>query len=218
MPIDLTLWMLGPRNEKKKDTSMKIEMGKKYKMRNGTPVEIVGIDFHGEHNVAGWFFDHEGRRRLESWTNNGSVYYRATEPNPRDLVEAYDIPEGFIEWHGGECPVDENASVEVVLRHIRGDAVKGKARSWNWSSGDDGHGIIAYRVVKQKLRPFTKDEFFPFRDSWFVYKDGNDNGAYPCQRCDDDCVTINSYRHSWEQVLNYFRFSDGRPCGVLEND
>jgi hypothetical protein len=216
MPIDLTLWMLGPRNEKKKETSMKIEMGKKYKMRCGTPVEIIGVDFDGVYPVVGYY--EASKKHLAFWTSDGRIDMYSTRSNEQDLVEAHDIPEGFIEWHGGECPVDENASVEVVLRQLPRDVLKRKARSWNWGSGDGGHGIVAYRVVQRKLRPFTKDEFFPFRDSWFVYKDGNDNGAYPCQRYDDDCVTINSYRHSWEQVLNYFRFSNGQPCGVLEND
>lgn len=54
--------------------------------------------------------------------------------------------DGWIEWVGGECPVEDNKRVEVKFR----DGFIGQdVAFWlGWSHGGDDNDIIAYRVVK----------------------------------------------------------------------
>lgn len=56
--------------------------------------------------------------------------------------------DGWIEWHGGECPVDSDAIVEVKYRkpspfHFNND----RAGYFAWSHDGNSGDIIAYRMV-----------------------------------------------------------------------
>lgn len=58
-----------------------------------------------------------------------------------------DVPveDGWIQWTGGECPVQADASVELWFGC--GDCLGGEpAGHWDWNE-TGSHGIIAYRVV-----------------------------------------------------------------------
>ncbi len=61
-------------------------------------------------------------------------------------------PTDWIEWQGGECPVDANTMVNwrIVDRDGDADYVARRAGSldWSWGKGDEGN-IIAYRVVSK---------------------------------------------------------------------
>lgn len=72
---------------------------------------------------------------------------------PQDTQET-----DWIEWQGGECPVDPDTPVEVRFRdyEIAGDEVSGLDASfwiggsydwWKHESPDRDNDIIAYRVV-----------------------------------------------------------------------
>lgn len=55
---------------------------------------------------------------------------------------------GWIDWQGGECPVDSDAIVEVKYRkpsplHFNND----RAGDFTWSHDGSGGDIIAYRIV-----------------------------------------------------------------------
>jgi len=50
--------------------------------------------------------------------------------------------ENWVEWEGGEMPVDPNEYVEVDFGYHLWD---GKASAFDWSARPEG--IIAYRVV-----------------------------------------------------------------------
>lgn len=58
--------------------------------------------------------------------------------------------DGWIKWHGGECPVDESTVVQVKGR-LKG-TYSGLARHFSWHHQDKAlksdWDIIAYRVVK----------------------------------------------------------------------
>lgn len=60
---------------------------------------------------------------------------------------------GWIEWGGGEIPVDESARVELKWSH-GGPIVVGRAGNFGWSNriAQGFHSIIAYRVVEQQER------------------------------------------------------------------
>ena len=52
----------------------------------------------------------------------------------------------WIEWHGGECPVDAGTSVD--LKFADGEVVENDIASrQRWDSNDRYYKIIAYRVV-----------------------------------------------------------------------
>lgn len=54
--------------------------------------------------------------------------------------------EGWIKWYGGECPVDETAYIEAVLRNEMVTADVAGAYRWDHTGylGD----VVAYRVPK----------------------------------------------------------------------
>ena len=57
------------------------------------------------------------------------------------------LNDGWIEWHGGECPVDADTVVEVRLASTK--VVTGLAADYQWSNDDPWTvRIIAYRVVQ----------------------------------------------------------------------
>jgi len=72
------------------------------------------------------------------------------------------IPEGFTEWNGGECPVDENVKVEIILRN--GTSRMDDAGRWTWIYSKHGHvrgDIVAYRVVKQEPEELEESLIHP---------------------------------------------------------
>lgn len=57
--------------------------------------------------------------------------------------------DGWIEWHGGECPLAPEASTEVRLRGFaEGVAGVRMASNWDWTTRSH-YPIIAYRVVRE---------------------------------------------------------------------
>jgi hypothetical protein len=58
------------------------------------------------------------------------------------------IPEGFIPWHGGECPVAEGTVVEVIYRDGERRMCDGFLPSVDWDRDEPPFDIIAYRIHK----------------------------------------------------------------------
>ena len=56
----------------------------------------------------------------------------------------------WIEWHGGECPVDGEANVEIRFRQDKKNIeMTCKAADCEWQYDPEWyHDIIAYRVVE----------------------------------------------------------------------
>lgn len=52
----------------------------------------------------------------------------------------------FIDWQGGECPVDPDTIVEVMLSNDS-VVVNRRAGGFDWQRGNYGGDIIAYRVI-----------------------------------------------------------------------
>ena len=57
--------------------------------------------------------------------------------------------DGWIEWSGGECPVDEDDRIDVKFSD--GDTLFDVDSNWDWSGGVDMCNIIAYRLHKPGL-------------------------------------------------------------------
>lgn len=60
--------------------------------------------------------------------------------------EQYEARDGWITWHGGECPVDGGMVVEVALRYgDRANIPPSKAWLFSWEDFDEDDDIVAYR-------------------------------------------------------------------------
>jgi hypothetical protein len=69
------------------------------------------------------------------------------------LVKSLNSPsrgasDGWIEWYGGECPVDEGTPVEIEMRCGDKTRVAAEAGCFRWSHEGAKGDIIRYRVVK----------------------------------------------------------------------
>jgi hypothetical protein len=69
---------------------------------------------------------------------------------------------GWIAWHGGECPVHPETVVDFITRNESyEDFVSEKAVDLRWIYLDDPSDIIAYRVVKpETVQPVVSHNFF----------------------------------------------------------
>lgn len=67
--------------------------------------------------------------------------------------------EGWIEWHGGKCPVDSDAIVEVRCRwHNPRQYNNDRAGDFYWEHTGSGGDIIAYRLHDQNINNHTNDD------------------------------------------------------------
>ena len=64
--------------------------------------------------------------------------------------------DGWIEWKGGECPVDGGVMVETIWSD--GDIISNRARKLGWHHSQREVNIISYRVVEQERDPNQSGE------------------------------------------------------------
>lgn len=64
------------------------------------------------------------------------------------ILEQQERGDGWIEWGGGECPVDEDAIVEMKWKY--GDQITNRAGIYQWSYYEYGDRIIAYRIIPEQ--------------------------------------------------------------------
>ena len=78
----------------------------------------------------------------------GEDYWEPKEDSipekPDDCVDT----DGWIEWNGGECPVDGNTVVDVIFRS--GKSCKDVAMQFCWASSGSPCDIIKYRIHKDE--------------------------------------------------------------------
>lgn len=87
------------------------------------------------------------------WVQDGRELLSELEmPQPSTTPQIDD--DGWIDWSGGICPVDEDAMVDVLFRD--GSIDKNlSAGGWHWGVSPDltyGRDIIAYRVIENDGR------------------------------------------------------------------
>jgi len=84
------------------------------------------------------------------WTSNfvggrygfGTTWCRTRRPPP--ILTPAQIADGWLEWHGGECPVWGGSQLEVIFRD-RCNIKSAVAFALRWGKNDDNSDIIAYR-------------------------------------------------------------------------
>lgn len=93
------------------------------------------------------------------FTDSHRFEYAYTLISREQYEAALASSEGWIDWHGGDCPVDSDAIVEVKYRkpsslHFNNDRAGDFAWSHTGSCGD----IIAYRLHDQNINNRTNDD------------------------------------------------------------
>lgn len=75
------------------------------------------------------------------------LFYAKAEIDRLEKSKPIESNDGWIDWHGGDCPVNENTIVECKLRNFH--ISKFYADNFHWNHNSDLSDIIAYRVVPQ---------------------------------------------------------------------
>ena len=131
--------------------------------RGGWPIESNGCRQFPDGEVC---FSNVGKKPdfyTECATDVDLVWRKTVTPHvSREQYEAALAAknEGWIEWAGGECPIQEGVLVKVKYRNEKDYHIKGTncAGRWSWEHyGTDGD-IIAYRLHKPQEVTDTDDE------------------------------------------------------------
>lgn len=138
---------------------MKLENAKITDLQKGDVIDLHGLEVEGIqkyiHFKGGFVLALDG-----IVTTAKSITIHRQSPQEKAIEDAqkaiealnalggnYELAKKWIDWHGGECPVDGNVKVEVELRS--GHIETRKAKKWAWErngllpSGD----IIKYRII-----------------------------------------------------------------------
>lgn len=77
----------------------------------------------------------------------------------KQYESALEASEGWINWYGGECPVDSDAIVEVKCRHPSSYQFNNdRAGDFDWAYTGRSSDIIAYRLHDQGINHRTNDD------------------------------------------------------------
>lgn len=126
--------------------------------------------------------------------------------------------DGWIEWHGGEMPVDGEQLVSRRCLDVsipRGPCL---ASSLRWTHVGNRYDITHYRLVQPapKHRPFASaDEFRPHRDRWLRYKHNESGTAGRASWTTARGIEIGKHSFGWTTLFHDYVFDDnGQPCGI----
>lgn len=147
-----------------------------------------------------------------SWSD-GLEYYRhariaVEQPKP-------ELPEGFIAWHGGECPVNKDAVVGLMFRD--GDVfekLSRKAGCYRWQHDGTSSDIIGYKIIEPAYRPFANAEEFDTHSGKSIVFDDEPKTRQKIGRFDDIYVFIRSATYTYQFLLDHAKFADGSRIGV----
>jgi hypothetical protein len=98
------------------------------------------------------------------WCANGFITITASDYDTaiitREQYEsALEASESWIDWHGGECPVDSDAIVEVKRRwHNPHKYNNDRAGDFSWSHTGGRGDIIAYRLHNPEIKSRANDD------------------------------------------------------------
>ena len=93
-----------------------------------------------------------------------SVDHRKTGASDKGVTKsqyesALAASEGWIEWHGGECPVDSDAIVEVKYRKTNTYQYNNdRAGDFDWAHAGSSSDIIAYRARTTEINHRANDD------------------------------------------------------------
>lgn len=158
----------------------KIEIGQKWRARDGSVVSIIKLD--SKDTSYPWLGDNE------NWyTERGTDWWDSRETQ-LDLVELIQDASGFTIWRGGEQPEEaRGASVMVKLRGVSGSPCFGGANDLHWCHLGGSGDIVAYKVVKVDAPPATtnKDQQWLNVSIGQVMEFKNDGAHHACLDVDE---------------------------------
>lgn len=156
--------------------------------------------------------DAEVEAALQSWFKDGSAWNRQMTPEVQQDMRASmraaledakavrvkaesnlqkaqiptsTIPEGFIPWHGGECPVAEGTVVDYVMRD--GYVIReSRAENPHWKHINANGDIIAYRIHKPADFRLEAGKFYVTASGERVGPMRRSSGAYGSTYHDSD--------------------------------
>lgn len=124
----------------------------------------------------------------------------------------HEIPEGFTRWMEGECPVEPDTEVEIILKHNR-ERMTRIAKFCFWKQSTT---IIGYRIISPTIIPWTF-ETSPY-NAKVKHKTSGDLFA-ACFRPNHVVLVKDP---SWSRIAGYdvlaeeYTQLDGSPCGTEE--
>ena len=83
------------------------------------------------------------------WDGMRDLFLRYAESASEPVTAGAD---GWVEWHGGNCPVPGHVSVDVRFRG-GGKETSWTAGRWYWTHHGGRNDIVAYRVSEQRNAP-----------------------------------------------------------------
>ncbi len=117
--------------------------------KRGDEVRIVCVDRDSAFPImcsGGVTYSKDGK--YESSSNDPSVLDLVIPQPPKikSFLTPEQIAEGWVEWHGGECPVWGESSPRLLFRdgEITPIGSNHKASGYHWKHGPNKHDIIAY--------------------------------------------------------------------------
>jgi len=112
-------------------------------MRNGTPVDIIAFISSGSKYTL------KGACGC-NWTNTGKYRAHDDDDSVYDLRMKYPSSGDWIDWNGGECPVDGDLLVEIVFRYDNSIDQFSNASNFYWLHSGYPGDIIAYKIIEEK--------------------------------------------------------------------
>lgn len=160
----------------------KLALAKVINENGGWPQDSEWAVQNGDHGRISFSINKPVRHDSKSWMAKGGFNFKIEVCKPlknwhqcvlnrEEYYQAYPMTDddGWVEWNGGECPVERGTLVDVKYSggeesfgvsaltegwhddHVRGS--NGKRTAVNWVDTLPVSGIIAYRLHKPEVKP-----------------------------------------------------------------
>ena len=143
----------------------KLALAKVINENGGWPQDSEWAVQNGDHGRISFSINKPVRHDSKSWMAKGGFNFKIEVCKPiknwhqnvlsrKEYYHAYPKADdgGWIEWGGGECPVDASDEVDTKHRVGRVDIRRYANSAWWYHTG--GHGdIVAYRLHKPEVKP-----------------------------------------------------------------
>lgn len=118
----------------------------------GTTHICIYMGEPGAYQLVADFSKAHYRDALAQANNMAKWYGAEVERVQFDLVLATkdaQVDDGWVEWHGGECPVQPNDRAQVMCRN-QATPLTGRALDFCWEHNGTNGDIVRYRIIKAK--------------------------------------------------------------------
>ena len=175
-------------------------------MRNGTPVDIIAFI------SSGFRYPVQGARGYH-WTNTGKYRVHDDDDSVYDLRMKYPSSGDWIDWNGGECPVDGDLLVEIVFRYGNSIDQFSNASNFYWLHSGYPGDIIAYKIIEEEKE--MEKEYKKFGEmSEEERKDLVYASVVLCRPVESTCNPGNEWNPivsaTWSDTT-YYRIAETRP-------